>query len=228
MTTPVILVPWRGGDRLREKNWSYARPYLEALRWPIYLGDRGGERWSRAGAINQAAEQAGGWSVALIADADTIPTPNVIHQAMTLALETNGAVRPHDHLWRLTPMGSEKCFRSGPAGIGPRYTTGTYPGGGLLVVSRRCWDVVGPFDERFQEWGHEDTTWNTLAVALADWNRLPGAAWHLWHPESRPPKDKRQGSYATNHRMMAKVQREHRNAITDASAHKGVDLQAIL
>lgn len=223
----VVLTPWRGGDHLRETNWMYTRPYLKAFGWPMFQGDRLGP-WSRAAAINAAAEEAGAWDVALIADADTIPDPRVVAKAVELALETGGAVRPHHKLWRLTQAGSQRCFRQGPAGIGPRYTTGTYPGGGLLVISHNCWDLVGGFDERFKGWGHEDSTFNTLALALCDWNRLSGSAWHLWHPESRPTKDRRTGSYAVNRKLMLSVQREHRNAIQDATLAKGYDVAAVL
>ena len=70
----VILVPWRGGDDRREWLWDICRPWLERFGWPIFTGDSVGP-WARAAAVNaaeSAAEAAGGWDLALVADTDTI------------------------------------------------------------------------------------------------------------------------------------------------------------
>ena len=88
----VTLVPWRGGDELREQSWDIVRPYLERFGWRIYVGDREGP-WSRGAAINAAARDAGNWDVAVIADADTIP-PEGLDAAVVAALRSGGGVRP--------------------------------------------------------------------------------------------------------------------------------------
>ncbi len=49
----VTLVPWRGGDELREQSWDIVRPYLERFGWRIYLGDREGPR-SRGAASSRS------------------------------------------------------------------------------------------------------------------------------------------------------------------------------
>lgn len=87
----VTLVPWRGGDELREQSWDIVRPYLERFGWRIYLGDPEGP-WSRGAAINAAARDAGNWDVAVIADVDTIP-PEGLDAAVVTALRSGGGDR---------------------------------------------------------------------------------------------------------------------------------------
>jgi hypothetical protein len=67
----VTLVPWRGGDELREQSWEIVRPYLERFGWRVYLGDRRTVEPRRGHQCG--SEDAGNWDVAVIADADTIP-----------------------------------------------------------------------------------------------------------------------------------------------------------
>lgn len=219
----VTLVPWRGGDRRREFNWNIVRPHLEAMGYPVILGDRAGP-WSRAAAINQAAAAAGRWRVAIIADADTVVEPPVIREAVELARRTGGGVRPHDHLWRLTRQGSAVLKKHGPIAIHSRLTSGVAPGGGVLVVSRAAWDRIGGFNEAYVGWGHEDSAVSLELVAKASWDRLPGNAWHLWHPAP----DRKTPQYRANRALLMRAQRENAMAIRKASKAAGWDVGKVL
>lgn len=178
-----MLVPWRPGDPIREESWQVVRPYLKAFNWAIFTGDKPGP-WSRAGSVNLAAKTAGKWDVAVIADADTVPEEAAIHNAVEWVCKTKGGARPHNNLWRLTPHGSKILALRGPEAMQRRYHTGTFLGGGLLVVHREGWEATGGFDEKFVEWGWEDSAFNTELLVKAAWDRLPGNAWHLWHPRA--------------------------------------------
>lgn len=217
----VVLVPWRGGDELREQNWDITRPHLEALGYPLFLGDSDG-KWSRGPAVNAAAREAGAWDIAIIADADTIPEPDAIRRGIRLATRTGGGVRPHDRLWRLTPSGTI-AFTRGKE-LEERHVYGTQPGGGLCVVAREGWDRVGGYDERFIGWGHEDTVFGTALAIKADWDRIPGEAWHLFHPDEHH----RTPEYQRNRQMMRVTLRDHREALRALSRRKGYDLSKIL
>lgn len=222
-TLIVVLVPWRGGERLRERNWKLTRPHLEALGYPLFLGDRVGP-WSRAAACNAAAAAAGDWDVAVIADADTIPEPEPVRRAVGIAAETGGAVRPHDKLWRLRHSTTPIIARRGPSAIGPQHTTGTHLGGGLLVVARSGWDRVGGFDERFVGWGHEDSAFNHRVLAAASWRQIEGNAWHLWHPSPKPASPE----YRRNRALLAELERSNVLKVRRASRKAGYDVGAVL
>ena len=214
----VTLVPWRPGNRERERTWDFVRPKLEALGWRVVTGDGPG-KWARAAAINDAARRAGDWSVALIADADTVPEVDAIHTAVERVAHDGGALRPHNKLWMLSRIETKRFMVGAP--IEPQTR---HPGGGLLVVSREAWDAVGGYDERFIGWGHEDSDFNTRLVAYSTWDISDGNAWHLWHPRDAKDTPER----FQNHRMMKEVQHQYRSAIARASSERGFDLRTVL
>lgn len=187
----VILVPWRGGDARREWCWDITRPALEDFGWPIYTGDGDGP-WARAAACNAAAAAAGDWDLALIADCDTIPEPASIMRALDWVRSTGGGCRPHDERWMLTKEGSLVFAQDGgPERLERHHVGKLFPGGGLLVLTRDAWDAVGGYDEAFIGWGYEDSAMTLALMRERRWDRIPGDAWHLWHPgtENKPRRE---------------------------------------
>ncbi len=218
----VTLIPWRGGDELREQSWEVVRPYLEALGYPVYAGDRDGP-WSRGAAINAAAADAGGWDVAVIGDADSILVTD-LDAAISRALASGGAIRPHDHLCRLTPSGSIAIARKGVEGLEPRHIGHEFPGGGFLVIAREGWDRIGGYDERYVGWGHEDSDLNTRLIIKADWDIMPGVAYHLFHPD----ETRRTREYMRNRQMLHRLRHDNARALAEISRERGYNVEAVL
>lgn len=165
----------------------------------MFLGEPRGPDWSRSQACNAASEAAGDWDLALVADCDTIPDAPSIHasvawlQAMGLA-----AVRPHMERAMLNANGTLKFLQRGPDGLDPkRHLETQHQGGGLLIVTREAWDAIGGYDETFIGWGYEDSDFNLRLLRYAceelgnpkGWDRLPGRAYHLWHPRGSSVKE---------------------------------------
>lgn len=182
----VILVPWRGGDKYRERNWTLVRPYYEFTGWPVYEGDTDHKIFNRAGAVNAAAEAAGDWEVAVIADADTIQEEEPLRKAVELARRAKGAVMPWNERRMLTQEWSERIATRQAIALLPEMGAreGVNYGGSTLVVSREAWDAVGGMDERFNldGWGFEDRGFRIALETLANFRRIPGRVWHFWHP----------------------------------------------
>lgn len=197
--TPVVLVPWRADNGQRSDIWAYTRKQIWGLRhpgWPIVEGVAPDGPFNRSAAINAAAETAGDWDVAVIADSDTFT------ERRSLLRAVDAAVRYPTRLWLpyeqrkrvLLSQQYTEDLLDGSLGFNVQRATATgtldpYEGyrSGVIVVHRSLWDTVGGFDERFVGWGGEDDAFADTAAALADgWKWSTGNLYHLWHPPSRP------------------------------------------
>jgi len=181
----VILVPWRPDprDERRQLLWDWTRPYLEEIGPITTAGCEG--RWQRAVACNRAARAAGDWDVALVADSDTIPEPGSIERAIDWVRSTGGGCRPHLDRYLLNREGTLRFAQRGIAGLEPQHVDHTWPGGGLLVLTREAYEKAGGYDENFVGWGWEDTAMNLALMRTSRFDRLPSKAWHLWHQPQR-------------------------------------------
>jgi hypothetical protein len=185
----VVVAAYRPASFERARNWEYARERWSTLGWPIRIADTGAEPFSRAGSRNLAARYAGDWDVALIVDADAILAD--LYQATaaaSMARATGRLAYAHDHLTMLEAEQTELVLggaRPELVSVAARLTRHPHTWSSVLAVPRPLWEQVGGYDERFVDWGYED-----LAFMSACWSfagrpdRIPGDAYHLWHPRS--------------------------------------------
>lgn len=192
MTIPVLL-PWRSDGGHRQKLWDY----LKAHYWPQLPGYRIVEGaspdgdFNRSAAVNDAAEKAGGdWDVAVIADADTFVPPTHLAHAVTRAQETNKLVLAFDTVIELTEECTTSILATGitPTALDIRNIRDTdrLTRSSMLAVTRNLWDRVGGMDEGFKGWGGDDEAYFLACRAVTGIPiRIPGPAWHLYHPPER-------------------------------------------
>ena len=203
----VFLVPWRTDDGPRADAWRVCRRRWEALfpDWPIYEGVSPPGPFQRSAAINDAAARAGAWDIALIIDADVmLPASNV--GAAVLRADASGKVVWAHRRWReMTEHATKKLVNPnleaadlyaegalGPGGIeAPTFSadldlivssTTALSMSCCMAVTRKAWDLIGGFDERFVGWGHEDSAFAAATAHYAGWDRIEGDVLNLWHP----------------------------------------------
>lgn len=141
---------------------------------------------SRAAARNAAAEQVDG-DVLLFGDADTVVPLAQLEQAATLARAQDSFVIAFDVLHRLQRGANFEHVALRPKGYRVLDSSN-----GVVAVSRRLWEEVGGFDERFTCWGGEDRAFMHACLTFREQAqplRVKGFALHHWH---RPPREARE------------------------------------
>jgi hypothetical protein len=177
--TLSLLVPFRTDDGPRARAWEHARDVWETHlpEAELVVRDAGGERFHKAASFNLAASEANG-DVFVLADADCIVDVDRVREAVSIGRP----VIPFERICRLSRAATERVLD----GEAPD------PGGGkcgalgtpyALVLSREHYFAVKGLDERFVGWGGEDNAFAyALSTMVAPLLRLPGVAYHLWHP----------------------------------------------
>jgi len=228
----VVLAPIRPDGGHRDRLWEHCRALWEQRHgWPIYEGLHLDGPFNRSAAVNAAVEIAGDFDVALIIDSDVICAPDSVESAVEIAGLTDRMVVAHDERVMLNKRGTEKIL-SGYQGSWRDRTmverTWLDSVSCAVAVSRRLWELAGPFDERFVGWGREDTAFRiSCEVETGPIVKVCGETFHLWHPVSpeanrsspiRQANEKRHQAY-----VAARGNRERVRALRGAD-EQGVDL----
>jgi hypothetical protein len=147
--------------------------------------DTGHQPFNRAAARNGGVRNSyGGANILVVCDADAIVEPEPL-QAAVAAAEDGKLHLPFTVCQLLTQAGSEAVL----AGARPRrakvWFTNTNSVGGCVVLTYDTWRDVGGWDERFIDWGFEDTAFWAAVDTLHGTVRHPGTLYDLWHPDTR-------------------------------------------
>jgi glycosyl transferase family 7 (putative galactosyltransferase)/methyltransferase family protein len=185
--TISLLVPYRAGDANRDRVWAWlASRWREALPdAELLTGDDGRMPFSRAAALNRAADQASG-DVYVILDGDTWFEPEAIESSA--AQIRRGRIgwlhkaRKHflDELATQRVVDGEMSLEDAAA----RAPFDEYVIPAPMVLSRAAFEAVNGFDERFRGWGCEDNAFVLALTVLVHPAAKKGAgtAVHMWHP----------------------------------------------
>ena len=195
--TPILLTPWRGGDRHREMNRVAVEQHYAKSGMRHLFVDSSTIRFSRTAARNEAARRTT-WDVAAFIDADCIVPIETLEAAMDQAFRTGKVILPHDRFWPLNEAGTLRALAEpNIAKWDPEWTGDPIirkRPSGVIVVPWMAWAAFGGYDERLSGWGFEDTAFLWTAEDLGSgWERMPGPLWHLWHPSASGtwlPEDK--------------------------------------
>ena len=191
VTRVVVLVPRRDDQGHRDKLWRFVRARLESEHpdWPIHEGHHDDGPFNRSAAINAAADAAGDWDVAVIADADTVSPPEALRAGVDAAVALGVMVNCHDQRIMLTRVATREILRGTHLSWDrPLWTQRVWfeSPSSAVVVTRGLFDRAGGFDEGFVGWGHEDSAFRDTCETLTGRPMLRVAmrAYHLWHAES--------------------------------------------
>lgn len=179
--TADVCIAFRGDGAERSRNWSYLRPLWVELGWPLYVADTPGRTFRGPAARNAAAAKGTG-DVVFLADADVLVDPAAAIDAVERAQATGRYVAAHTDLHYLDDAATETLIASGKPGPS-REETHHRTWFGAFALPRALYDRVGGYDERFGEWGRHSLAFWHACRTLSGLDRVPGTAFHLWHPE---------------------------------------------
>lgn len=199
-----VLVPRRRDGGWRDALWSLLRNdyWWGTQGFDVVEGTHEGGAFNRSSAVNAAARAAGDWEIAVIADSDTfVPTQQLL-DAVALARRTQRLVAAFDQVHEMTCAQTQQLLAGDVALVADHVPPGyavekirrgsddpTTVQSSMLVVPRAVWDEVRGFDEGFVGWGCEDNAfWRACELLTGSPLRVPGPAWHLWHPTSKPDR----------------------------------------
>ena len=160
MPSPLVVLPWRPApSRLdafdRVRDW-YARMLPE---FRVETIDSGDDPFNLALCRNLAvAGLDDPDAVIVLNDADTLPEPGPLREAVEAAKSSGRVHLPYTAYHWFGAEGSAQFA----AGIPPKDCDFELVVGacsGVYVTTRRTWEAHGGQDERFQGWGFEDAAW---------------------------------------------------------------------
>jgi hypothetical protein len=185
-TDVPVLVPWRSDNGPREQIWRRLRADAWA-GWRVVVGEHLDGPFNISAARNRAAQLAGDWECAVLADADSIVPPQRLHAAITLARDAQRLVICHDRWVNIAPDEHDAFLRSWS--LPWRDGREIYPMtvSSMLAVPRTVWDELGGYDQRMAGYGYEDNAFVRAArVLTGEPLRLVGSVYHLSHTADRP------------------------------------------
>lgn len=193
MTAAVLIPAGVAADEWRARALDYVQAWWARHfpQLPVHLGDSG-DPWSKGAAVDAALELADGAQVLILADADSfLFDPVDVRRALELADGGEPWIVPHRLVYRLRERETVRLqaepdtkprlgWTHRPAYEGPA-------GGGITIVRRDAFELVGGIDRRYLGWGGEDLSFGWALETLAGpVHRLDGALVHLWHPHPAP------------------------------------------
>lgn len=188
-----LVIPWRDTSPERAALKVVVESRLrEMLPEALYFeADSDFPSFNLAAARNAGVRlaQEAGCGTVVVCDADSIPEAGPVHAAIEDA--TDGLLHlPYTRLISLNPRGTRDYLRGRSASGRHVLLDWEDSVGGIYVSTPEAWFRAGGQDERFVEWGCEDTAFKLACdKRLGLTVRHPGALYHLYHPANRQIRD---------------------------------------
>jgi len=168
-----LVIPWR-------ETPSRIKPLEMVLDWyqtnlpdiEIFYADRPGEYWNAAGSRNDGVKKAqdAHCDVIIINDGDTIPEIEPLLEAVEQC-QQDGMVHNPYRLCKYFDKEITKLVLAGGDVKLLKHTLYTEANGGIYVCTPEAWWSVGGMDEKFIQWGGEDSAFE-LAHTIIKGSKL--------------------------------------------------------
>lgn len=179
-----VVIPFLSEDPHRQRSFEWIKNWWRTNfpDWQKLVAHN--DPFTKAGSINLGVKETTG-DVILITDSDCY-TPDVAGlQRLVGEVEAGKQpwITPHRFVYKLSEKSSQIVYDEGSINLNKLTRSIGCIGGGLIVLNRESWNIVGGFDERFQTWGGEDVSFGMALESLCGSQprgRLDLI--HFWHP----------------------------------------------
>ncbi len=177
-----VLVPHRG----REASLARHLQQWDALGLKTHVSDCEDEVFTRAIALNTAAERATDADVLILTDVDMVlERPERAIEAAEIALRDYCYVCTYSAMHALSEAGTQALYDGQLPAAHDVIQEVKLIWGAPCAVPRALFDEVGGMDPRFYGYGHEDLAFLAATDAFGGAKqRVEGIAWHMWHDDN--------------------------------------------
>ena len=183
-----ICIPWRAQpSRLAAFDVTtrmYAELYPDVK---VYLGDQlKAERFNISAARNSACEAAiaDGCGVLIVSDADILPDRDCIDQGVQMVLSGEHLVIGYKIARYLSEPATLDVLNGRDFDEADLEKSGAWVGG-LVILSKDCFEALNGWDERFISWGQEDDAFASAYTCIYKKSpaRVDGTLYTLYHQD---------------------------------------------
>jgi len=163
-----LVIPWR-------ETPSRIKPLEMVLDWyqtnlpdiEIFYADRPGEYWNAAGSRNDGVKKAqdAHCDVIIINDGDTIPEIEPLLEAIEQCQQDNMVHNPYRLCKYFDKEMTELVLAGGDVKL-LKHTLYTEANCGIYVCTPEAWWSVGGMDEKFIQWGGEDSAFELAHTVI--------------------------------------------------------------
>lgn len=183
----AVVIPWRTSRTHKSRRLELCRTALrEALPdAEISAFDSGHQPFNRAASRNAGvANSHGGADILVVCDGDAIAEPEPLRDAIAAA--GDGKLHlPYTAAVLLSQPGTDAVHAGTDPAQADVWHANPNSVGGCVVITYESWRAVGGWDERFTNWGFEDTAFWAAMDTMFGMVRHDGALFDLWHIDKR-------------------------------------------
>lgn len=154
-----LVIPWRPTpSRLKALDAVLDWYKTNLTDIEVFYADRPGEYWNAAGSRNDGVKRAqeAHCDVIIINDGDTIPEIEPLMESIEECQKDGMIHNPYTHCKYFDMEMTDKILSGSDAKL-LKHTLYTGANGGIYVCTPEAWWSVGGMDEKFKQWGPEDS-----------------------------------------------------------------------
>jgi len=197
-----IVIPYKKSDVQRDLNLQFLlNEYKKMFNFEIIISQDNNKDLNVSRLRNLGVKQAQGEYIILL-DADLYVPKKMILDGIKLIKKQPYVISKKNSVNDLGVIDTRNLIKKNilPQNIPLSLRTTV----AFMIISKKIYNKVGGYDERFKNWGGEDNAFiHTLRMHCPQIERVEGKIYHLWHPVQNTKKNFKN---SVNYKLMQQYQ----------------------